>query len=171
MAINNKGFTLVELIVVIAVIGIISTIGVASYTNYLKIARDSVRIVEARKVYKALQAYKNLYGTNPIDTGNTRNGIGTSCCATCNTWNVDEFNKEFQILINSGLIDKAPSADLVNFCWFDYGGSTGLVMRVSLESATTEFLTTSPNTCRPFSGSNWCRSDLIANDYCTCFKE
>lgn len=163
---SNKGFTLIELIVVIAIIGIISTIGVSSFTNYLKIARDSVRIAEVNKIRKALINYKNLYGTNPVDLGNTRNGIGTNCCATCNVWNSEEFEKEFQILINAGLIDKSFPANIGDFCWYDYGWA--IVMRTTLETPTEDFLRNSINTCRPFQGSNWCRSDLLTNDYCTC---
>ena len=65
MRINNTGFTLVELIVVIAVIGIISTIGISSFTNYLKIARDTVRKGHLLEIKKYLDTYYALYGKYP----------------------------------------------------------------------------------------------------------
>lgn len=126
---NPKGFTLVELIVVIAVIGIISTIGISSFTNYLKIARDAVKIDEASRVLEALSAYMALYGTMPRDTGGTRVGIGKTCgttqCATC--VGETEFSNEMLILTNSGFLDKPPAS---NFCWFDYSGSVPPYVRV-----------------------------------------
>ena len=37
---NNKGFTLLELMVVIAIIGILSAVGIPAYTGYVADARD-----------------------------------------------------------------------------------------------------------------------------------
>lgn len=62
---TDSGFTLVELIVVIAIIGIISTIGISSFTNYIKIAQDAVRKSDLLQIKKALDAYYALYGSYP----------------------------------------------------------------------------------------------------------
>ena len=81
---KNLGFTLVELIVVIAVIGIISTIGVSSYINYLKVARDTVRLSHMNETAKAILSYIPLYEMTPdtssygeANAGTTPNGCGT----------------------------------------------------------------------------------------------
>ena len=126
---GHAGFTLVELIVVIAVIGIISTIGISSFTNYLKIARDAVKKDEVGKVSKALYAYLALYGSMPKDNGGTRVGLGVTCgttqCASC--VGQAEFNNEMALLTNAGLLDKPPTS---NFCWFDYSTNIPPYVRI-----------------------------------------
>lgn len=60
---NFRGFTLVELIVVITIVGILSTIGFVSYSGYLTGARDANRVSQITKISDALQVYetnKNL---------------------------------------------------------------------------------------------------------------
>lgn len=60
LTINNKpAFTLLELIIVIALIGIISSIGFYSYQGSQKKARDAQRKSDLQQVKKALEANKN----------------------------------------------------------------------------------------------------------------
>ncbi len=85
----KKGFTLIELMVVISIIGILSVMGYASYTQVQKIARDGKRIADIQEIQKALEQYfatnANAYpasltsinntnyfpnGTSPIDPTN-----------------------------------------------------------------------------------------------------
>jgi type IV pilus assembly protein PilA len=41
---NQKGFTLVELMVVLAIIAILSTAGISQYGRFIKSARDTTRL-------------------------------------------------------------------------------------------------------------------------------
>lgn len=52
-----KGFTLVELLVVLSIIAILSTVAIASYTAFLKNARDSKRKADLHFIQSALEQY------------------------------------------------------------------------------------------------------------------
>ncbi len=62
---SNRGFTLVELVVVIAVIGILSTITVLGYTRYQANSRDTIRLAKATVITEALEKYYDLHGEYP----------------------------------------------------------------------------------------------------------
>lgn len=67
---NKKGFTLVELLVVISIISFLSTIILSSMEAARARARDSKRIQEVLEVEKALHLYYSDYGVYPLTTGN-----------------------------------------------------------------------------------------------------
>ncbi|QFR39515.1 prepilin-type N-terminal cleavage/methylation domain-containing protein [Candidatus Gracilibacteria bacterium 28_42_T64] len=62
MKYNIKGFTFVELIVVVTIIGILSTIGFYSYIDFIADSRDSQRKSDLAKVSSALKIYKQKRG-------------------------------------------------------------------------------------------------------------
>ncbi len=47
-----RGFTLIELMVVMAIIAILTTAGLSAYTGYIKKARDAVRIADINAINK-----------------------------------------------------------------------------------------------------------------------
>lgn len=62
---KKEGFSLIELLVVIAIIGILATIGLNSYQNIMKTARDAKRKSDLKDIQMAYEQYyincKNLY--------------------------------------------------------------------------------------------------------------
>lgn len=54
---SRRGFTLVELMIVITVIAILATIAIVSFTRVQKQARDTKRKAEMKSLQTALQAY------------------------------------------------------------------------------------------------------------------
>jgi general secretion pathway protein G len=65
----KKGFTLIELIIVMSIIAILAIASVSSYTNSLKISRDNQRKSDLRKIMTALQVYYTQYGKYPPPGG------------------------------------------------------------------------------------------------------
>lgn len=78
---TSKGFTLVELIIVIIVIGILSTIGIISFSGVQAKARDSQRASQVNIIADALEKYYNQNGEYP----SCINIVGTATTNAINT--------------------------------------------------------------------------------------
>jgi len=63
---SKKGFTLVELIVVITILAILWTLGFVSFQWYTLSARDSTRITEVRSISKLLNLFKLKTESYPL---------------------------------------------------------------------------------------------------------
>lgn len=76
----KKGFTLIEILVVISIIGILVTFGTVSFTSSQKQARDTLRKSDLRQYELSLKEYasKNT-GLYPVRTGSTVNASTTLC--------------------------------------------------------------------------------------------
>jgi prepilin-type N-terminal cleavage/methylation domain-containing protein len=69
----RKGFTLIELMVVIAIIGVLSSIVVGSINNSRAKARDASRITALRQIYNALELYASDHSGAYPSTGSMHN--------------------------------------------------------------------------------------------------
>ena len=74
---KSKGFTLVELLVVISIIAILSVIGITIFTSTQSVARDAKRRADANAIHKALEQYKLINGSYPAASGRS---CGASPC-------------------------------------------------------------------------------------------
>jgi len=62
---KQKGFTLIELMVVMAIIAILATAGLSAYTGYIKKSRDTKRIEDVRAINTIIQGSLSANGSPP----------------------------------------------------------------------------------------------------------
>ncbi len=65
---NKKGFTLIELMIVIAIIGILAAIAIPQFTAYKKRGYNASAKSDLKNIYTAAQAY---FGDHPTETFTT----------------------------------------------------------------------------------------------------
>ena len=82
---KNKGFTLLELIVVIAVISILAVILLPRFVRITKPANDARRLADIRTIQGYLELYYQQNRSYPVDLANSAGafGSGNSCAGVC----------------------------------------------------------------------------------------
>jgi prepilin-type N-terminal cleavage/methylation domain-containing protein len=75
LQIKERGFTLIELMVVTSIIGILAAVLFASFDDARKLSRDKVRMSELKELQLAVELYKAQNGMYP-----------TGCSGTTDQW-------------------------------------------------------------------------------------
>ncbi|MFZ5366301.1 MAG: type II secretion system protein [Patescibacteria group bacterium] len=161
---NSKlGFTLVELLVVMAILAILATVSLANFrTSQIK-ARDAQRKADLRQIANALEAYMNDHGGYPTaSSGKIKAcecGKGTTEC----NWDEDTGQREFCDASNTVYMTKVPGDPLgpaQSYCYKSNGSYFQLYaklentkdqeakLNVSCEGTTYNFGVSSSN-CKP----------------------
>jgi prepilin-type N-terminal cleavage/methylation domain-containing protein len=65
MKLYRRGFTLLEILISIAIIGVLTAIGTVSYTSINRNARDAKRRADVEQIRSALELYRADNGTYP----------------------------------------------------------------------------------------------------------
>lgn len=68
---KQRGFTIVELLIVIVVIGILAAITIVAYNGIQGRARDSARLSDINAIRKALEVYKSFNGEYPDENASS----------------------------------------------------------------------------------------------------
>jgi len=67
----RSGFTMIELLIVIAILAILTVLGISSFSTSQMKSRDARRKADLENIAKALETYYNDHGEYPISSGNT----------------------------------------------------------------------------------------------------
>lgn len=81
---QQSGFTLVELLIVIAIIGILGSIIATTFVTVRKQARDARRVADLKQLDTAIQSYMVDFDHAPFLAGNC-SSTGSSCPVTYDT--------------------------------------------------------------------------------------
>jgi prepilin-type N-terminal cleavage/methylation domain-containing protein len=79
---SARGFTIVELLIVIVVIGILAAIVIVAYNGVQERARNAAILSDIRQVQKYIEAYNAVNGSYPITSATTIAGVSTSAPVT-----------------------------------------------------------------------------------------
>ena len=92
---NTKGFTLIELMVVISIIGVLSSVVMAGLSSARAKAGDSANVQRMKQIQTAIELYREDNGSYPTTGGNFQyNGYNTG----------GNLTPVFQSLISGGYI-------------------------------------------------------------------
>lgn len=157
--VRSRGFTLIELLVVIAIIGILSAVVLASLNTARARARDTTRQAELRELQKAAFMYF-------LETGSYPQNPDPNLASASGTTN---WTAIWQPLVTAGFLSTIPQGPNGNdYRYYNYGPGSGVgaIITTVLEAAPPS--NGYPGTCRPFSGTNWCRNDIQTREWCLC---
>lgn len=103
---KKSGFTLIELVIVISIIGVLMTLGIGSYAQAQKRARDAKREAEMKEIMFALTKYYIDHGQYPP----TPPSYGENNCSGWDTSNTDGDNDGIFFLdplVEGGYLDRS----------------------------------------------------------------
>ena len=157
---ERKGFTVIELLVVVAIIGLLASVVLASLNSARAKARDARKQADFRAISTALQLYFDKTGSMPANFN--------PCCGV--TEGDGNYERSMQELVDAGFLPQIPrSPGGAKYSWYNYGGggNIGGLMVTTLETVPNS-TTGIPPSCRPWApAANWC-SQLSNQEYCIC---
>ena len=138
---NNKGFSLLEVLVGVSIIGIISAIAVPTFTEYRNKAAITASDTSASNIIKS---FRNCMSLNTFNSCNTLSGLNIGCPAgaDCNSGGAsgrfcahikngtagggDDYNVCVSATIG-GSVTRTYGGDLLNYeiCYIRVSGCTG----------------------------------------------
>ncbi len=106
---NQKGFTIVELLIVIVVIAILAAISIVAYTGVQDNARNTQRKADAKSVLDAINAYYAKEGSWP-GTASEGNDYAAAAASALGSFDTVKLSTATRDNMNSGTPDSANPA-------------------------------------------------------------
>lgn len=128
---NKRGFTLIEILVVIAIMGFLISAGLGSYTSSQRRGRDNRRKNDLQNIAKALEYYYNDKTTYPLaNASGQMMGCGVGATVACD-WGSSSFSNT---TTNTVYMVTLPNDPATNRRYYYRRSGTGYQLYAALEN-------------------------------------
>ena len=109
---NKRGFTIVELLIVIVVIAILAAISIVAYNGIQQRGRMATRASDVSSIQKALEIYRADNGVYPAALATTAANLptgfaGSYGCVTCYAYSVSTNSSWLKTMLDANTISQA----------------------------------------------------------------
>lgn len=162
---GRQGFTLIEILVVVALLAVLSTLGLSSFRGAQMRGRDARRKEEARQLAGALRLYYSIYNRYPADAAAVPYGIVNGCGATGTSACPCAASAQFATgaACDTLYMKRLPGDMGTRVFYYQQSSGDSFQIKVSLEYTRDAEKTNSQLRC-PGAGASACGTD----DYCLC---